>query len=302
MTATFDPVGICLDPLAASINHSCDPNAVVIIDGAQLSLRSLREIGKEEEITISYIDNTDPYHRRQSLLAEQYFFTCSCSKCQHGPTLREDRFLGQGVATANLKALEEAMFETLEKAQKEVDTISATQQLSEAMRRLKDSSSWPVERQPWPAIRRLLAVNYLAVGRWTDALAHLLTIYFHVDPVHMPQPWHPLRVVHNWLLVMLVLHLANLSLSDPSSVRPIEPHHIDYGKTIWGLIMEVQANVDKSHGPTSSFAIAVKRKVEELRVDMTRNEAAAVHLTGRDWLPEEWTKLRAIADMADRLI
>ncbi|KAI9788436.1 MAG: hypothetical protein M1816_006872 [Peltula sp. TS41687] len=299
VTSIFDPIGICLDPLAASINHSCLPNAAVTFDGAQLSLRSLREIEEHGEITISYIENTDPYNRRQRLLAHQYFFSCACVKCQHGPTLREDRFLGEEIDIKNLKDLEDNMFLILAKAGTEEDTTTAIPQLLEAMRKLKGSASWPMKRQPWPEIRRVFAVNYVRAGRWTEALPHLLTLYFHIDPVLLPEPWHPLRVVHNWFLVMLFLQLASLSVSDLTSMKLIERYQIDYGKVIWGLAQEVEANVDKSHGSKSSFALLVKRKVEELRVDMTRNGAAAVHLTGRDWLEEEWTKLRAIAEIAD---
>lgn len=81
VTPTFDPVGIAFDPVASLINHSCDPNSVMTFDGRSLSVRALREIAKDEELTISYIDNTNPTHRRQDELTERYFFKCECTRC-----------------------------------------------------------------------------------------------------------------------------------------------------------------------------------------------------------------------------
>lgn len=81
VTPTFDSIGIAFDPLASLINHSCDPNSVMTFDGRSLSVRALREIAKDEEITISYIDNTNPTHKRQEELTERYFFKCECTRC-----------------------------------------------------------------------------------------------------------------------------------------------------------------------------------------------------------------------------
>ena len=298
MTATFDPIGICLDPLVASINHSCDPNAVVTFDGEHLSLMSLRNIRKDDELSISYIESTDPYHRRQQLLAARYFFRCTCSKCQHGPMLREDMFLDGAIDPTSMSAMEDATFDILEKAEKISEPNHAIQLLSEAMKALKDSASWPRDRQPWPGIRHLLAVSYLSAAQWIPALAHLLTIYFHIDPVLIPQTWHPLRVVHTWLLVMLVLQLADLSVSEPSAVKALDRYHLDYGTIVWCLAREVEQYVSKSHGSQSRFAIMVRRKVEKLRVDMAKSGSAMADIEGKHWLLER-TKLQAVARLTE---
>lgn len=93
MSATFDPLGIVMDPYAANFNHSCDPNAFVVFDGHEMSFRTLKSIKDGEEIFISYIDVTNPYRRRQQELADRYFFTCRCKKCKRGPSQIEDKFL-----------------------------------------------------------------------------------------------------------------------------------------------------------------------------------------------------------------
>lgn len=81
VTPTFDPVGIAFDPVASLINHSCDPNSVMTFDGRSLSVRTLKEIARDDELTISYIDNTNPTHKRQDELMERYFFKCECTRC-----------------------------------------------------------------------------------------------------------------------------------------------------------------------------------------------------------------------------
>ena len=86
----LDPMGIAVDPFACSANHSCEPNASILFDQPSLMMRSLSPIRKDEEIFISYIDNTDPFYRRQTQLKQRYCFECQCSKCQYGTSGRED--------------------------------------------------------------------------------------------------------------------------------------------------------------------------------------------------------------------
>ncbi|XP_013699043.2 histone-lysine N-methyltransferase ATXR2-like [Brassica napus] len=76
--------GTAFFPLQSCMNHSCCPNAKAFKreedrDG-QAVIIALRRISKNEEVTISYIDEELPYEERQALLAD-YGFTCKCPKC-----------------------------------------------------------------------------------------------------------------------------------------------------------------------------------------------------------------------------
>ncbi|KAH6827094.1 histone-lysine N-methyltransferase ATXR2 [Perilla frutescens var. hirtella] len=76
--------GTAFFPLQSCMNHSCIPNAKAFKreedkDG-QATIIALRPISKEEEITISYIDEDLPYGERQEQLAD-YGFTCKCPRC-----------------------------------------------------------------------------------------------------------------------------------------------------------------------------------------------------------------------------
>ncbi|KAI9756155.1 MAG: hypothetical protein M4579_003968 [Chaenotheca gracillima] len=302
VTATFDPIGTCLDPLPANINHSCAPNSVVVFDGPRLNVRSTRQIEPNEEITISYIDCTDRYGWRQSELQQRYFFSCGCTKCQREAlTQPEDDFVTVGDRKVDLTVVESEVMDMLNDAKhKKQDSQASIKLLKDGLKLLNSQGwKWPISRQPAPSIRQQLAVNFLVAGDWTAAAIQMLALYFHVDPILFPEPWHPVRVVHNWTLVTLMLHLTSLSTTDPDATQPFDKHETDYGKVVWGLLMEVLSNVDWSHGSESAFAAKVKRKVEEVRVDMTRGEEANrfKDQPGQEWLAEEWAKLRDIAEV-----
>ncbi|XP_032776086.1 histone-lysine N-methyltransferase SMYD3 isoform X5 [Strigops habroptila] len=76
-------VGVGLYPSMSLLNHSCAPNCVIVFEGYQLLLRSVREIQIGEELTISYIESLMPTSERQKQLMRQYCFECDCVFCQN---------------------------------------------------------------------------------------------------------------------------------------------------------------------------------------------------------------------------
>ncbi|XP_070590180.1 histone-lysine N-methyltransferase SMYD3 isoform X3 [Erythrolamprus reginae] len=74
-------VGVGLYPSMSLLNNSCDPNCVVIFEGPQLHLRSIREMHLGEELTISYTETVMPTLERQKTLKRQYCFECDCIMC-----------------------------------------------------------------------------------------------------------------------------------------------------------------------------------------------------------------------------
>ncbi|KFY17300.1 hypothetical protein V492_00760 [Pseudogymnoascus sp. VKM F-4246] len=81
-----EDIGIGFDPLLGMANHSCAPNASLEFDGRCAILTALTHIEKGEEITISYIDTTQPRAARQAFLKEHYYFTCACPACSTSST------------------------------------------------------------------------------------------------------------------------------------------------------------------------------------------------------------------------
>ncbi|KAK7542872.1 uncharacterized protein J3D65DRAFT_615241 [Phyllosticta citribraziliensis] len=90
-TAALYPIGVGVDPFASCANHSCEPNAFVVLEGTKLCYRALRPISKDEEISMSYVDDKCPFFQRQKELRDRYYFDCKCSKCQRGCDTMEDR-------------------------------------------------------------------------------------------------------------------------------------------------------------------------------------------------------------------
>lgn len=94
----LNPVGVCMHPSMAMINHACTPNAAVVFpfggaakngqtwsegEGAKvMQLVALRAIEPGEELLISYVDIADTYEERRNYLKKRYCFECRCELCR----------------------------------------------------------------------------------------------------------------------------------------------------------------------------------------------------------------------------
>lgn len=274
-----------MDEKIANINHSCDPNAYVVMDGPEVSVRGLRPIQKDEEIYISYIDVTLPFARRQAELKDNWFFVCRCPKCQNGNESSEDmwaidphelspewRQKGEALLTKEfasdpvnyvgdsedekiVAALQGQAFERYQPEQKMLGA-EAIKSIEACMKDCHSSRLWPVHRQPYAALRDDLIVNLLSEKEFLNAWAHCAKRYRDILPKLYPQVAHPIRVVQVWQTAMLAMYLAGEkeSVMDGADM------------CIIGLILikEVYELCPLSHGETSSFSKSVRRKYEEV--------------------------------------
>lgn len=73
--------------MMSRLNHSCQPNAIVQTESEDTqSIRALRTIHPDEEITISYIPTEYLYSEtkfRNKMLEETKYFTCHCPRCEN---------------------------------------------------------------------------------------------------------------------------------------------------------------------------------------------------------------------------
>lgn len=88
-TPSLSPIGVAISPLAALINHSCNPNVAVVFprfssarEEPLIHVVAIQDIQANSELFTSYIDITLPRSRRQNDLKETYNFTCECELCK----------------------------------------------------------------------------------------------------------------------------------------------------------------------------------------------------------------------------
>lgn len=317
ITPTLDPLGIMVDPLLCHINHSCDPNVFIMMDGPKVSIRTLRSVKADEEIFVSYIDTTNPYSRRQSELKSRWFFDCRCSKCIKGPTLPEDNwaieprglakkvkdvadtlikaepfasdpanYVGESRDEKRVAAIQGQAFEDYEKEQQTADAEEAIRIIENNMRMCHESKLWPVYRQPFAALRDDLILNLLLVGQYQVAWAQCAKRYRYITPKLYPEPHHPVRVVQTWQMAMLALYLSSEGVA----------MGVDLGPIAYMLIMEVAKVSNQSHGENSAFSQSVKKKLDEETAEVRKalgDEADGIVQVG---LPQQ---RKVLLDMGD---
>lgn len=285
VTPTFDPLGLFFDPQVARINHSCEPNAIIVFDGPKLTVRALTPLLEGSEVLISYIDSTAPFGVRQAELKDQYFFTCQCTKCQLGrdapqeallkpgsgfeerikviddmiPNLFKDpawprHFLGDSTDKQRLTALQFYGYSYLDSPDGGIE-VQDLESLRKVIQIIQNTGVWPFARQPLPALYQQYAVACLRAKRYNEALIAMLRIHVLIDPDIYPQPHHPVRIVHSWALATLSKAVG----SNPETpfCQALQSNGVDLSMLFLALLFEVTEQVSKSHGTKSIFGETV---------------------------------------------
>lgn len=78
------PIGAGLYPLAAVINHSCQPNCVITFQGNTAFVRTITDVEAGSELNLSYIEIAESTEKRRRELRENYHFDCDCVRCSGG--------------------------------------------------------------------------------------------------------------------------------------------------------------------------------------------------------------------------
>lgn len=84
-TTEYTDIGVGLYDRLALLNHSCDPNCVVVFERTNAVLRAVKPIDAGEQLTISYIDRATDRNERRKQLAARYHFECACARCAGPP-------------------------------------------------------------------------------------------------------------------------------------------------------------------------------------------------------------------------
>jgi hypothetical protein len=305
VTSTYDPMGLFLHPLPATLNHSCDYNAVIRISKgvyyqrlhAKIEVIPLRQIEKGEEVLISYIDDNLPYRNRQKELYERYFFTCQCRKCLQGPTAPTDIFL-DGPAPLDLqevRKLEDRTAELLTSAESDTSLTGPVQKLKYALYLINETRIWPVHRYPFPALRHGLILAYLDARQFNLAFSHATIQHFKVDPILMPVSHHPIRMVHDWIFVLLMDHIMNPEKSEWAAQKlDLVSYKIDVNFWRSYIIRELYRAKEKL--PSSDFTAMIHSKHREIRYNRYYGPIDETALNSKEKYDKEYELMEKMMD------
>lgn len=281
-TPTLDPIGICFDPLAATANHSCSPNASIIFSGRTLQFRSLDKISNGAEITIPYVDTTFPTKTRREELRLRWFFDCKCSACEEAPRGKTDLYSCPHCSGA--VADKEPMICTNCKK-----SLPGPPSESTDLKTLHKSGYYPITRQPLPFLHSELVQSLLADGNFREALKHQLLLHVSIYPLLYTQSHHPIRVCSGFVLAALLMEVVR----DPG--EELKKVDVDWGKTLWALLLEIEQGVRRSHGGDSGFAMMVKAKMKEVKEELVRSGVGWLRGDGKvNGLEREWPKVEGV--------
>jgi hypothetical protein len=248
VSATFDPLGVALDPFAARMNHACEYNATIRFrEGRFIDVVLLRGIEAGEEVTVSYVDEVMPVRERKEELRERYFFTCECARC-----VREEGKLAEPLSTNAQTAYNEAV-RLLESLQPDIkDLISS-------LRSLHKDGFTPTE-YPIPSIRQTLITTYLSANQYNYAFIHALIQHLKLDPILYPVAHHPLRLVHTWLGVRIIDHILSSDVQAKYDLD-LRPFSIDLDFLRHAIMLSLYRTVHVA--PEGEFSKLVDRMYEE---------------------------------------
>ncbi|KAG7831427.1 hypothetical protein KL920_000947 [Ogataea angusta] len=94
-----EPIGIMFDPFFSLINHSCQPNTILVWKGRRAVLKALKRLHPGEELLVSYCPVFTPKIERKQQLQNSFFFECGCSTC----TLEYDLWFPSNTLTGGME-------------------------------------------------------------------------------------------------------------------------------------------------------------------------------------------------------
>ena len=318
-----------LHPKSALLNHSCDPNAFVRFDVppatdkkafppyGSISVYTLRPISKDEEITISYIDTTSPFDKRQKDLKSRYFFDCSCNLCLKGFGTQLDRFYpNRDFDTAgnedvqddvDVKLIENQAEQVLLDVQSKSSILHAQiDNIYSAMKMLADSRVWPIHRYPWPQLRQELFLGLLANKRYPEAMIQSAIFVRVIHPVLYPQEHHPLRVIQLWTLLKLCRQGAE-SLMSTATAEDMPFQQASLSLLACVVVDQLQKLLNKGTQTNGQLEKLVGAAHEDLRTRgiiwmAYRRDPEESRRTGLSWIDKQVKKELQREGVAEELM
>ncbi|KAK9371158.1 hypothetical protein V1509DRAFT_613777 [Lipomyces kononenkoae] len=311
----YDTVGLMFDPLVSLVNHSCDPNAVLVFNKNVLLLRAVRPIKEGEEIFISYTDNTMPMPERKKQLRTLYFFDCHCAACRppevgSGPKAdpRNDftcprcgtpfqpysmRSAPNGVQIYNdisacsschyrfpdapnvVANLEHQIASTGVAEINRIANDSMANGLVSKLKQFHKQGMIPLHRSPFTESLASLIPYYMKYNDWSTALAFIGIQYFFQDEMRTRQP--EFMLIRLAHMMRFVVILAYIINTGPSS--RLQQCSIDFHECLWGLVSELERSIPLVYGKNSTFEAHVREKYKNMMLAQMGPTLARIHMS-----------------------
>ncbi|XP_043916583.1 histone-lysine N-methyltransferase SMYD3 [Protopterus annectens] len=213
-------VGVGLYPSMALLNHSCDPNCVIVFNGSQLLLHSVCEIQAGEELTIAYIDLIAPSFDRNKELLKRYCFICDCHRCQ---TQDKDTEMLMGVVEICREV--QASITTVENLKSRKDWV---QVLAVCRTMIKRSDG----ALPDANIYKMKLLDYamdasINICKWDEALQYGCRT---LEPYKLYCGCHPVRAVQLMKLGKLLMYQGMLCKASDMLIEAFEVMKVTHGR------------------------------------------------------------------------
>lgn len=249
----LEPIGLALDPRAALLNHSCDPNAYVRFDISppsstspalygSITVITLRPIAPDEQITIAYIDPTIPVIQRQRELKTRYHFRCRCHLClpRNDPAAQESIIKLQKSAQQHLRQV------PVGDEGQHVDSIRAS------MSELARSNAFQIHHYPWPQLRKQMLIGLLQLESFESAFIQCGILVRKIHPLLYRDETHPVRLAELWSLSQIGLHLIGIN------------RNVVY--VIFAAAQLLQNRLSQGERATGQFEVMVDMMVNKLKL------------------------------------
>ncbi|PMD28840.1 SET domain-containing protein [Hyaloscypha variabilis F] len=227
--------GVCLEPFASMINHSCQPNSWWTFNGSEFQLRAVRDIPTGEELSISYIGITASYRSRQENIIKDWGFECSCLLCKEGP--QEPM---EGPLHENLLEIQK-----LERSTPVGSPLQMNQDFIDEML----LSGYHLGNYPIPYLYRQIYTATLRKGDNIEGLKVYLKIYFEIEHVVIPPPFPDDRI-NSLKKVISLIRTAELveSLLITEEIKSLLPYIRGF------LSKKLCRETEKCFGPDTEIA------------------------------------------------
>ncbi|KAK7970103.1 SET and MYND domain protein [Apiospora saccharicola] len=235
-------MGTVVDVVGAIMNHSCDPNVLISFDGNELVVRTLRAMEAGDELAHCYTDVQSDVLLRQKLLQSEYFFTCTCPRCQS--ELREHECVTRG---------DNAKMQTIRVVQDNLFANSLADHMEELADKAYPTGEWPPSLEPLPSIYKTLGRLNQAQGDPFGAIEYCIRGCAYTKR-RAGEPW----MVDLFELVQVLTAVLGSSPEEQEADEPAFPTPAELWDVFHGYLHELLRLAQGNCGHDVSYTRAIR--------------------------------------------